>query len=199
MASEGGAALADDFAAANSEAVAFALACSDAEWATIVPGEEWRVGVVLHHIAEGHTNGERWLPAMAHGEGVSESGGDIDAKNVEHAVRAAVATRTETAELLTQNGARLEAILRSLSDQDLERMAPFGPAERPMPTKTLAAVAARHVREHLSHARAAAQALIALIQSACSAARISSAPSGVGLPAATCTKCTVPVKGAGGA
>ena len=156
--SDDGAALADDFAAANAEAVAFVLACSDADWQTVVPGEGWTVGVVLHHIAEGHTNGERWLPAMARGEGVTDTASDIDDKNVEHAARAAAVSQAETVELLTENGARLESVLRALSDEDLERVAYFGPAERPMPTKALAAVAARHVREHLGHARAAAQA-----------------------------------------
>jgi hypothetical protein len=156
MASDGGAPFADDFAAANAEAIAFALACTDAQWGTTVPGEEWTVGVVLHHIAEGHANGERWLRAMAQGEAVTDTADDIDAKNVEHASRAAAVSQADTATLLAENGARLESVLRSLRDEDLERMAPFGPAERPMPTKALAGVAARHVREHLDHARAAA-------------------------------------------
>ena len=70
MASERATALADDFAAANAEVMAFARSCSDAEWAVTVPGEEWTVGVVLHHIAEGHAHGAalaatRWRGATA--------------------------------------------------------------------------------------------------------------------------------------
>ena len=59
--------------------------------------------------------------------------------------------------LLEDNGARLEAVLRELSDEELDRSAPFGPAGgRVLPTVDLAAVPARHTREHLAHARSAA-------------------------------------------
>ena len=65
--------------------------------------------------------------------------------------------QAETVALLEENGARLEALLRSLSDEELDRAAPFGPAGgRLLPTGALAAVAARHAREHLAHAREAA-------------------------------------------
>ena len=81
MGSERAAALAADFAAANEAALQFAGSCSDADWNRRVPGEDWTVGVVLHHIAEGHTNGLRWLRSMASGEGVSETAEDIDNAN----------------------------------------------------------------------------------------------------------------------
>ena len=65
-------------------------------------------------------------------------------------------TPAETAALLRARGARLEAALRALSDEELDRRAPFGPAGgRSLPTVDLAAVPARHTAEHLSHARAA--------------------------------------------
>ena len=157
MASERAVALADDFAAANAEAVAFARACSDTAWALPVPGEGWSVGVVLHHIAEGHEHGREWLAQMARGDGVAETAADIDRANAVHAARAETARPAETVDLLEANGARLEALLRSLSDADLDRPAPFGPAGgRMVPTMDLAAVAARHTREHLAHARGAA-------------------------------------------
>ena len=157
MASERAAALADDFVAANAEAVAFARSCSGTAWSLPVPGEGWTVGVVLHHIAEGHRHGLEWLEAMARGDGVAETAADIDRANALHAARAGTVGPAETVDLLEANGARLEALLRSLSDADLDRRAPFGPAGgRMFPTIDLAAVAARHTREHLAHARAAA-------------------------------------------
>jgi len=62
--------------------------------------------------------------------------------------------RAETMALLEVNGNLLEEALRGLSDEDLDRTAPFGPAAgRELPTEDLAAVAARHTREHLAHAR----------------------------------------------
>jgi hypothetical protein len=154
MASERAAVLADDFVAANADALAFARTCTDSEWALSVPGEGWTVGVVLHHIAEGHAHGAHWLEDMARRDGVAETAADIDRVNAAHAVRAVAVGPAETVALLEVNGDLLEEVLRGLSDDELDRTAPFGPAGgRRLPTGDLAAVAARHTREHLAHAR----------------------------------------------
>jgi hypothetical protein len=156
MGSERAAALAADFAAANEEARQFAGSCTDADWHRNVPGEDWTVGVVLHHIAEGHANGLRWLRSMASGEGVSESAEDIDKANAAHATRAGSVGQVETTLPLANNGVLLEQALRALTDEELDRSAPFGPADgRMLPTGDLAAVAARHTRSHLSSALSA--------------------------------------------
>ena len=148
---------ADDFARANAEAVAFVRTCSPDSWARTVPGEDWTVGVVLHHIAESHENSRRWLAAMANGEGVRDTAATIDRANAEHAARAGSMTATEMVALLERNGAVLESLLRGFTDEDLDRTAPFGPAGGPrFSTAELAPVAARHTREHLGHAQLAA-------------------------------------------
>jgi hypothetical protein len=147
-------ALADEFARANAEAVAFARACPDETWVRTVPGEEWAVGVVLHHIAESHDNGCRWLLGMARGDGVSDTAEAIDEANAAHAARTGAVTQAETVALLEVNGGRMEAVLRGLSDEELDRKAPFGPAGgQSFSTADLAVVPARHTREHLAHAR----------------------------------------------
>ena len=156
MASERADALADEFASANEDAIAFVRRCSEEDWSRTVPGEAWPVGVVLHHVAEGHGQGQRWIRSMADGQGVAESGDDVDRVNAEHAQRAAGTTRDETALLLGTEGARLEATRRALTDTELDRTAPFGPAGgRRVPTVELVPVMARHTREHVAHARAA--------------------------------------------
>jgi hypothetical protein len=148
--------LGDDFSAANQSAIDFARSCGPEDWATMVPGEDWPVGVVVHHIAEGHACGLRWLEAMARGEAVEDRQDDIDRHNIEHAERTPGYGIDETVALLEENGARLEAVLRGLSDEELDRTTSFGPADgQALPTVALAAVAARHAREHLAHAQAA--------------------------------------------
>jgi hypothetical protein len=128
--------------------------CTESEWKTAVPGEGWPVGVVLHHIAVGHGHGVRWLQDMTGGEGVAETAEDIDRDNALHAVRMEAVGRDETLALLERNGALLQSFLRALSDDELDRTAPFGPAGgRAFPVEALAAVCARHTREHLGHAR----------------------------------------------
>jgi hypothetical protein len=150
-------ALAADFARANGKALAFARSCTDEQWARTVPGEGWTVGVVLHHVAEGHAQGVRWLGAMASGRGVTDTADGIDQDNAAHAARAGLVGQVETVALLQTNGSRLEETLRGLSDEDLDRAAPFGPGGgRSFPTVELAAVPARHTLEHLSHAEDAA-------------------------------------------
>jgi len=156
MASERGTALGDEFAATNREVMVFARSCSPAQWATVVPGEDWSVGVVIHHIAEGHGNVVRWLEAMAQGEAVSDTQADIDQVNVVHAAHAGACSVEETLALLGENGARAEALLRSLTDEKLDQMAPFGPAGgRSLPTVAVAGAASGHAQEHLAHARSA--------------------------------------------
>jgi uncharacterized damage-inducible protein DinB len=158
MSIETGAGLGAEFAAANDEAMTFAHACSDTQWQIIVPGEGWSVGVVLHHIAEGHASVMRWLEAMARGDAVTDTVDDIDTRNVEHAERASDIGIAATVELLRRNGARTEAALRSLTDEQLVRTAPFGPADgQSLPVAAMAAAASRHTREHLAHARLAVE------------------------------------------
>jgi hypothetical protein len=159
VASERAAALADEFAAANDAAIALAESCSDSQWRTVVPGEEWTVGVVLHHVAEGHAQGARWLRSMAAGEGVADTGDDIDRHNVTHAEQWSDVSAADTVALLRDNGQRTEAILRELTDEELDRTAPFGPAGgRLFPVAQLAAVASGHPRGHLAHAKEALDA-----------------------------------------
>jgi DinB superfamily len=153
MPSERAATLADDFCAANADAIAFARSCREDEWAVLVPGEEWSVGVVLHHIAEGHGQTTRWLRAMSSGQGVTDTAADIDRANAAHARAAGSVGPSETITLLSERGAELEALLRLLDDDQLDRVAPFGPAGgQVFGTGELAPVAARHTREHLAHA-----------------------------------------------
>jgi hypothetical protein len=136
--------------------LAFVRSCSEEQWLRTVPDEGWTVGVVLHHVAEGHQQGLRWLDSMARGDGVADTAEDIDRANSAHAVRAEGVGPAETLVLLESNGAALETALRALTDEELGRCAPFGPAGgRELPTVELAVVAARHAREHLAHARAA--------------------------------------------
>lgn len=62
----------------------------------------------------------------------------------------------ETVDPLEAHGARLEALLRALRDEELNRTAPFGPAGgQAFSTADLAPAATRHTREHLGHAKSA--------------------------------------------
>jgi hypothetical protein len=153
MSSDRAVALAEEFAAANADVIRFARSCSEAHWKAMVPGEEWPVGVVIHHIAVGYTNGQGWLETMIRGDAVTTTRDDIDHVNVEHAAEHADVGIAVTVALLETNGATLEALLRGLTDEQLDQLAPFGPADgRSLPASQLAGVSAQHALGHLGHA-----------------------------------------------
>ena len=147
---------------------------------------------------------------MARGEGVTDTAEEID--RGQRGARACAPSRVrpaETVALLEENGARLEALLRALSDEELDRAAPFGPAGgRALPTGDLAAVAARHTREHLAHAKDVAGDVADRSARAARSAQpsvgVQGGPHLVGRvrprrPGVSMrTWCTVPLKGAGG-
>jgi hypothetical protein len=148
--------LAGDLDAANEDALAFAGDCSLDEWVTIVPGEQWPVAVVLHHIAVGHELMLGWLDRLLLGEAISGSSGDIDEANALHAAEYSDAVVQDTIDLLRAKGAKAVAAIAALSEEELGRSGPFGPAEgRPMTVAQLSAVATRHVRGHLDSAMTA--------------------------------------------
>jgi hypothetical protein len=148
--------LADEFAATNQEVIAFARSCSDEQWQTIVPGEAWPVSVVIHHIAEGHAGAREWLETMVRGDAVTTTIDEIDDRNLVHATQFADVTIDEAVALLESNGALMESLLRNLDDEDLDRTAPFGPADgRSLPVEQMAVVTAGHARGHLASAREA--------------------------------------------
>lgn len=145
-----------DLEEANAEAIAFVESCTEGHWATKVAGEDWPVGVVLHHIAMGHLQMVDWLGRARHHEEITKTAAEIDEDNAGHARTAADATRAETVEELRRNGVALVTLIRGLGAEDLAIGVPFGPGDGMILTVgQLAAVSARHCRTHLADARGA--------------------------------------------
>jgi hypothetical protein len=148
--------MAREFEAANAEAIAFVEGCRPGQWTTMVPGEDWPVGVVLHHIATGHEQMTDWLTRARAGRAITITAADIDDANATHAGGAAEFTPAVTIDDLRRHGAVLALLLRSLSPAELDRAVAFGPAGgREFTVRQLAPVAAGHCRGHLADARAA--------------------------------------------
>lgn len=137
------------------EVLQFLASCDDQQWAATVPGEEWPVGVVLHHIAEGFGLGQSWVLALSRGQAITMTGEDIDETNAAHAA-ACTADKDETAADLRRASAELVATLQSLDDGAWASTAPFGPAGgREVAVADMAAICIGHARGHLESARAA--------------------------------------------
>jgi hypothetical protein len=152
----GAGAFATELEAANDDAIAFVEACTDEQWRTVVSGEEWPVGVVLHHVAGGHLQMIDWLGRARRGEDITTTAVQIDADNARHARDFADVARADTVEELRRHGAALARYLRGLSPDELSVSVSFGPGNGMVVTAgQLAPIAARHCRGHLDDARAA--------------------------------------------
>ncbi|HXQ75284.1 MAG TPA: DinB family protein [Acidimicrobiales bacterium] len=146
--------LAGEFEAANDEVIAFVEACPDERWTSMVGGEDWPVGVVVHHIAVGHRQMLDWLRRASGGHEITTSAAQIDADNARHARHFAGVTRAATVEELRSHGAALGRFIRGLSSDELATSVAFGPGDgSEVTTRQLASVAARHCRTHLADAR----------------------------------------------
>ena len=148
--------LAADLAAANDEVIAFVETCNDEQWTTMVEGENWPVGVVMHHIAMGHRQMIDWLGHARRGDPITITASEIDADNARHARAFAGVGRADTVGELRRHGALLAHFIRGLTADELDTSVPFGPADgRAFTTRQLVSAAAGHCRTHLADARGA--------------------------------------------
>jgi len=147
---------ADAVQSANEELIGFAESCSEEQWATLVPGENWSVGALVHHCALGNEVATSWLREMVERGGVPTTSEELDAMNARHAIEFAEVGIAETVALLRSNGAAAIAYIRTLSDEDLDREAVFAPGGGTTVTvERFASVLGRHGLTHLGHARQA--------------------------------------------
>ena len=146
--------LATNLDRANDEVIAFAMSCSAEEWAEVVSGDGWPVGVVLHHIAEGYDLVSRWIESALVGHEIEDTADGIDSANLRHAEHFASVDVEATVALLRTNGAAAVRRIIALDDSDLQKSTPFGPANGvPLSVAQFCAVAVGHVRGHLDRAR----------------------------------------------
>jgi uncharacterized damage-inducible protein DinB len=157
------AALADRFEGMNQQIIESVEKCSDAQWRTITAREGWSVGVVAHHVAAGHRAIAELIRLAATGQPEPAMTLEmLDHANAAHAGQHANCTRAETLELLGRNGAAAAAIVRGLTDEELDRIvSAFRMRTYPswVPAMSVAQTIERflidHVREHLGNIRAA--------------------------------------------
>jgi SAM-dependent methyltransferase len=123
------AALADRIVEGADALASFAEGLSEAEWRTVgsAGGTDRRsVGVVVNHVASVYPIEIELARTIASGKTVSDVTWEIVAVlNGKHAQEATSATKAETLELLRKNSREAAAAVRSLTDEELDRAAPF--------------------------------------------------------------------------
>ncbi len=121
-------ALAERIEAGARELAAFVEGLSDADWTTpMASGTDRRtVGVIVHHVANMYPIEVDVAKAVAAGNAVDvtwEAVADINAK---HAAETAGVTKTAAVDLLKKNSRAAAEAVRGLTDEELDRAAPFG-------------------------------------------------------------------------
>ena len=114
--------LADTIQAFNDAMMAFVDRCPEEAWRKTCPNEDWQVGVVARHVADGHFQVTRLAKTMLQGEPLPELTMEqvIEQGNT-HAREHADCTPEEVKKLLAENGAAAVAFAAGLSDVDLDR------------------------------------------------------------------------------
>lgn len=121
-------ALAERFEAVNREVIALVEGLTGPQWQQICPGENWSIGVALHHIAVSYTGIADWVVRLAQQKPIRTSHDQINDINGQHAAGVEDYTREITLALLEANGAAAGQVVRQLEDAQLDNSAPFLPA-----------------------------------------------------------------------
>jgi DinB superfamily len=155
-------ALADRLEQGARELAAFALTLTEAEWRTRIPGDNRKIGVVVHHVAYMYPIEIQVAQTVAGGQPVvGLSWDDVHAINAAHARENDAVTREEALELLRRNSAEAAAAIRALDDAALDRAAPVSlNADAPLTCQfVLEDHAVRHSFHHLAKIKGAVGAV----------------------------------------
>ena len=140
---------------------AFAEGLSEAEWRTRMSGsgkDRRSVGVIVHHVASVYPVEVDLARTIASGKAVTdvtwEAVADMNAK---HARDQAEVTKAAALELLRRNSRQAAAAVRSFTDDELDRAAPFSLGFGAPVTAQFVVEdhALRHSWHHLARIRAA--------------------------------------------
>jgi hypothetical protein len=106
---------------------AFAEGLSEVDWSAPVSGSDRRpVGVIVHHVASVYPIEIDLARAIASGKAVTDVTWEVVAElNGKHAQENAAVTKAAALELLRRNSREAAAAVRALTDEELDRAAPF--------------------------------------------------------------------------
>ena len=106
---------------------AFVEGLSESEWSTPVsPSDRRPVGVIVHHVASVYPIEVDLARAIAGGKAVTDVTWEVVAElNAQHGQKHAGITKTSALELLHRNSSEAAAAVRTFTDEELDRAAPF--------------------------------------------------------------------------
>ena len=153
------AALADRIEKGAALLAAFAEELSEEEWrAPVSPTDRRSVGLIVHHVASMYPIEIEVARAIASGKAVTDVTWDaVTELNAKHAHEHAEETKTTALELLRRNSREAAHAVRTLTDEELDRAAPFSLSFGAPVTAQFVIEdhALRHSWHHLAHIRKA--------------------------------------------
>jgi hypothetical protein len=138
---------------------ALAESLTDSEW-QIRTADGRKIGVVVHHVATMYPLEIQLAQLLAEGKPVEGVSWDmVHQMNADHAKQQNNVTKREALELLEQNSKKAAEVIRSLSDEQLDRAAPVSlNADAPLTCQFIIEDhAVRHSYHHLERLRVALQ------------------------------------------
>ncbi|MGD9903328.1 MAG: DinB family protein [Vicinamibacterales bacterium] len=115
-------ALADRLEAGAHRLATLAAGLTAAQWQTRIPRDGRKVGVVVHHVAAMYPLEIELAQKLAAGEAITGvTWADVHALNARHAAEQDAVTQREALDLLVTNSATAAAVIRALSDAELDR------------------------------------------------------------------------------
>jgi hypothetical protein len=118
--------LADRIEAGAAALAKFADGLSDKQWSTVVPKDGRTLGVTVHHVASMYPIEMGVVSAVASGKSVMDvTWAAVADINANHAREHAKVAKKEALDLLRKNSTAAADGVRKLSDEQLDRAAPF--------------------------------------------------------------------------
>lgn len=151
--------LAQQFERASDEVRSFIEACPDAGWFAVTESEGWTVAAVCRHIVRGFEVHPHLIEMVANGQPLP-TGYTREANDRSNAAQArewAHSTKDETLALLGQHSEHAAAVVRALTDAQLDRTgtSPYL-GDTPVSVTTFVEGMIAHPDEHLPSIRATA-------------------------------------------
>ena len=117
-------ALADALEEGARALAAFASTLTEQDWQTRLPHDGRKIGVIVHHVATVYPLEIHFARTVVDGKPEPITGAAVNEMNAIHAKDNDAVTKEETLELLADNSAAAAEAIRSLTDDELDRIAP---------------------------------------------------------------------------
>ena len=147
--------LAKQFEAKAAEMTAVIKGLSDADWKKTTAAEKWSVGVTAHHVAGGHEGILGIVKTLAAGRSIPNFTMDmLNEMNATHAKEQAGCTKAETLALHEKGAAAAAAVVRGLSDAELDKNGSVFVGVPPMTTQqAIEGILINHINDHMGSIR----------------------------------------------